>query len=42
MRERVEILGGTLELHSEPGHGARISIALPVVASGETPVRSVA
>lgn len=29
--ERVEILGGVLELYSEPGHGTRVRIALPLV-----------
>jgi PAS domain S-box-containing protein len=30
MRERVEILGGSLEIDSQSGHGTRIRIALPV------------
>ena len=35
MTERVEILGGTLELDSEPGRGTLIRIALPLEAAGE-------
>jgi len=31
MKERVQILGGDLEVHSEPGHGTRIRIWLPLV-----------
>jgi signal transduction histidine kinase len=30
MKERVEILGGTLEIDSQPGQGTRIRISLPV------------
>ncbi|HTD12470.1 MAG TPA: PAS domain S-box protein [Steroidobacteraceae bacterium] len=30
MRERVEILGGSLEIDSQSGHGTRIRIALPL------------
>lgn len=29
MKERVEVIGGTFELHSEPGHGAQIKATLP-------------
>ncbi len=32
MRERVELLGGTLLLHAEPGQGTRIDVRLPVGA----------
>jgi signal transduction histidine kinase len=37
MRERVEILGGTLQLDSAPGRGTRIRIVLPLVALAATP-----
>jgi signal transduction histidine kinase len=30
MRERVEILGGRLAIDSEPGHGTRIRVSLPL------------
>ena len=30
MRERVALLGGSIEIRSSPGHGARISIRIPV------------
>jgi len=30
MRERAELAGGWLGIESEPGHGARIEIHLPV------------
>lgn len=34
MRERVEILGGRLEIDSRPGHGARVRVSLPLSAPG--------
>lgn len=34
MRERVELLGGSLELHAAPGEGTRIEVGLPVGARG--------
>jgi signal transduction histidine kinase len=30
MRERVELAGGTLQIHSQPGHGTRIRVSLPL------------
>jgi PAS domain S-box-containing protein len=30
MRERVELLGGTIQIHSQPGHGTAIDIDLPL------------
>ncbi|MBI2201617.1 MAG: GAF domain-containing sensor histidine kinase [Armatimonadetes bacterium] len=32
MRERAELLGGTLTIHSEPGGGTRLEVAIPVGA----------
>lgn len=37
MRERVELLGGTIELSSAPGTGVQIHVELPVAASTEPP-----
>ncbi len=34
MRERVELLGGTLRLQAAPGQGTRIEVGLPVGARG--------
>ena len=33
IRERVEMLGGYLDVDSAPGQGSRITIQVPVVAS---------
>jgi signal transduction histidine kinase len=33
MRERVEIVGGNLQIHSQPGHGTRIHVSLPLAPS---------
>ena len=43
IRERLEVLGGALQLHSEPGKGARIVLRIPVDLpapgpAGQTPV----
>lgn len=35
MEERVKRLGGTLAIHSSPGHGARVIAELPLPASAE-------
>jgi signal transduction histidine kinase len=32
MRERIEIIGGSLHIESEPGHGTRLLITVPVAA----------
>lgn len=34
MRQRVEVLGGTFELHSTPGTGTMIRVTLPLVLEG--------
>jgi signal transduction histidine kinase len=34
MRERVEPLGGTLKIHSQPGAGTRVQISVPVAVLG--------
>jgi signal transduction histidine kinase len=35
MRERVALLGGTLEIESAPGEGTRVSVRVPVPAAAE-------
>jgi signal transduction histidine kinase len=37
MRERVALLGGRLEIRSSPGHGATISVRLPIPLSPAAP-----
>jgi PAS domain S-box-containing protein len=39
MRERVEILGGQLAINSEPGHGTRICVSLPIGERALVPQR---
>ncbi len=34
MRERVELLGGTLQLQSAPGEGTRVEVLLPIASLG--------
>ena len=34
MRERAEALGGSLDIHSTPGHGTRVTLYVPVSAGG--------
>lgn len=36
MRERVLVLGGELKINSQPGHGTRLSVSLPVTLAQET------
>lgn len=35
MRERVQILGGSLEVDSEPGRGTRLRVSFPLAEAGE-------
>jgi signal transduction histidine kinase len=35
MRERVALLGGALELHSEPGRGTLVEVKIPLPAGEE-------
>jgi two-component system sensor histidine kinase UhpB len=42
MRERVEILGGNLEIDSREGEGTRICIALPLTEAGSAMTRDTA
>jgi chemotaxis protein histidine kinase CheA len=39
MKERVQILGGDIEVDSEPGRGTCIRISFPVTASLRAPPR---
>lgn len=40
MRERVESLGGTFELHTAPGHGTRLRVRLPLHPAPEVDVHA--
>jgi signal transduction histidine kinase len=42
MRERVEALGGTLEVRSEPGAGTRVAATIPLPRSSEEPAHAAA
>ncbi|HXV37155.1 MAG TPA: ATP-binding protein, partial [Myxococcota bacterium] len=35
MQERAELLGGTFEIHSEPGRGTEIAIRIPIDSERE-------
>jgi len=35
MRERAELLGGNLNIASQPGEGTRITVSLPMITGGE-------
>jgi signal transduction histidine kinase len=37
MQERVRIVGGTLSIHSKPGHGTRIDLRVPLLAESRRP-----
>jgi signal transduction histidine kinase len=37
MRERAELLGGKLELSSEPGRGSTVRLAIPFLAPAQFP-----
>lgn len=39
IRERLRLYGGSLEIHSDPGQGARIVMTLPVARAGASPER---
>jgi PAS domain S-box-containing protein len=38
IRERLEVFGGGLEIHSAPGAGSRITLRFPLQGTGEVPV----
>ena len=35
MRERIDLLGGELDIHSEPGRGTRLNIVIPFIQEEE-------
>lgn len=37
MRERVRLVGGTLEVHSRPGEGTRVEVTVPVQVAPSSP-----
>jgi signal transduction histidine kinase len=37
MRERAELVGGTIQIASEPGQGTRVSASIPVPAASGQP-----
>jgi NarL family two-component system sensor histidine kinase LiaS len=39
MRERVESVGGILEIASTPGSGTRLRVTIPIQASESAPAR---
>jgi signal transduction histidine kinase len=41
MSERLDAIGGTLTVHSRPGHGTRIEVAAPIYVSQETQTAAV-
>jgi len=42
MRERIAMLGGTIEVESSPGKGTRIEVAVPMQHCGEERIPEVA
>jgi signal transduction histidine kinase len=35
IRERAELVGGSLQIESEPGHGTHLKICLPLLVTGD-------
>jgi signal transduction histidine kinase len=40
MRERLRLVGGTLDLQSRPGHGTRLDVRVPLPADGPAPTQT--